>query len=360
MIDDTGTLTTYYQVPLHEPVERAPAEWASRVREALAASVKRHLMSDVPVGVLLSGGLDSSIIAALARQHIDGLHSFAVGFEGAPDLEAARRVASHLGTTHHERVMSREDLARSLPEVVRHMEHFRPELIRHAIPTWHAAKLAREHVKVVLVGEGADELFGGYSYYKRYLAAGLPNLLHRELHRSTAMLHSTNLLRVDRMTMAHGLEARVPFLSTALVDLAMQIPVSVRLRADAASNNWVEKWILRAAFDDLLPKDILWRPKTTFSDGSGVTAMVEPLIEAFGARELAQESARRYPEWMITSDEEAMYHRLLVEAYGHNRVLRENCYSWAGDILRPAKKSKQKRSVWQRVRRLWTALRRSA
>lgn len=352
-LDSDGVSHTFYKVPLHKPEDRDPLEWARRVREALAASVERHLMSDVPVGVFLSGGLDSSIVAAMARRYVTQLHTFSVGFEGSQDLEAARRVAAHLGTIHHERILTENDLITVVPEVVRQMEHFAPELVTHAIPTWHAARLAREHVKVVLVGEGADELFGGYGYFKKYLRAGKTDLLWRELHRCTATLHANNLQRVDRMTMAHGLEARVPFLDTALVDLAMRIPISAKFHMDASGADWTEKWVLRLACDGLLPDEILWRPKAAFGHGSGVVERAEVLLDAYGAHGLGAEAARRYPHWKIATDEEAMYHRVLIEAYGDNPVFLDNCDRWVLDILRsdPNRKVKPRRRLWQRVRR---------
>ena len=160
-------------------------------------------MSDVPVGAFLSGGLDSSVIAAIARRHVTELHTFSVGTAGSRDLEAARRVAEHIGSIHHEYLMTPAEVVEKLPDIVHALESFDQDLVRSAIPTYFCSRLAAADVKVILTGEGADELFAGYDYHK---ALTDPAVLHRELCRSVATLHNINLQRVDRLTMVHGLE----------------------------------------------------------------------------------------------------------------------------------------------------------
>jgi asparagine synthase (glutamine-hydrolysing) len=188
-------------------------------------------MADVPIGVLLSGGLDSSLVAALMRPHLPRLHSFAVGLPGSSDLHHARAMADALGTIHHEVVVGEAEFIAALEPVIWHLESWDPDLVRSALPCWFVSRAAAREVKVVLTGEGADELFAGYDYQRDYHGAHL----HRELQRLVRGLHGINLQRVDRMSMAHGLEARVPFLDTAMVELALAIPQSSSARPHGTS-----------------------------------------------------------------------------------------------------------------------------
>jgi len=178
-----------------------PSEALAEIRRRLEQAVLKRLMSDVPVGVLLSGGLDSSVIAALMRPRTVALHSFTAGMAGAPDLDAAREAARYLGTEHHELVYTEDEVRRALPEVIRQLESFDAPLVRSAIPMYFICKVASEHVKVALSGEGADELFAGYAYLARMRGTGA---LRSELVGITERLQDTNLQRADRMGMAHG------------------------------------------------------------------------------------------------------------------------------------------------------------
>src|SRR3954454_3574760 len=188
------------------PMSREEALVATR--EPLVDAVERQMMGDVPVGVFLSGGLDSSLVAAIAQSYLrergQTLKTFAVGLEGSPDRIAARVVADYLGTEHHERIFTAEEATSTLPDVVASIEAFDPSLVRSAVPNNMLAKFTAQHVKVVLTGEGADELFAGYEYMRDYSDA---DELHDELVRSVEGLHNLNLQRCDRVTMAHGLEA---------------------------------------------------------------------------------------------------------------------------------------------------------
>lgn len=205
----------FRSIPRARPEERSTQYWCARIRETLERAIIKRLMSDVPLGAFLSGGLDSSIIAAVARAHMKELHTFSVGIEGSRDLEAARLVARHIDSIHHEYVFSAHDMRRYLPEIVFYLESFDQDLVRSAVPCYFVSRLAAEHVKVILTGEGADELFGGYSYYKDF-DKSMP--LHEELYRSVASLHNINLQRVDRLTMAHSIEGRVPFLDLEMIE----------------------------------------------------------------------------------------------------------------------------------------------
>jgi len=254
-----------------------PEEIATRLRAMFERAVSKWMVSDVEVGSFLSGGLDSSIIAALAaRLAPHRLKTFAVGVEGAPDLLAARRVAEHIGSDHHEQVFDPTEIAEALPTVLRHLETPDIDSVRSAIPTYIVSRLARPHVKTVLTGEGADELFAGYRWHKTLESAeALAGALDGEL----AGMQGVQLQRVDRMSMAVGLEARTPFLDRDLIAFAQSIPAELKLwRGTDGGDEPVEKWILRKAAEDLLPEDLLWRVKSQFDEGSGVVASVEEAL----------------------------------------------------------------------------------
>lgn len=243
----------------------------SDIRLGLHTAVCKRLMSDVPLGVFLSGGLDSSIITALVRQELRTVHSFAVGVEGSADLEFARRAAHYLGTQHHEYIYTPSEMIASLPEVIYYLESFDPALVRSAITNYFLVRLASDYVTVVLSGESADELYAGYDYLKQITNE---QDLHRELHETTAELHNRNLQRLDRMTMAHGLEGRVPFLDVNFVELSFAVPIEQKVHVP------IEKWVLRQSFQDLLPEEILWRTKQKFSEGAGSSHIFEHLAKA--------------------------------------------------------------------------------
>jgi asparagine synthase (glutamine-hydrolysing) len=303
--DSSDGLTPYYRVPEPEPRSDVSArEHRRRLRTAIEDAVHKRLMSDVPLGAFLSGGLDSSIIAAVAARELPGLPTFTVGLEGSPDVLAARAVAAHIGSDHHEFAIGLDDIARELPEIVYHLESFDRDVVRSAIPTWFVARLASGRVKTVLTGEGADELFAGYAYYRGLASDRLP----QELTDSIRQMHNVNLQRVDRMTMAHGLEARVPFLDTTVIAVAQQIPTGLKLRTE--NGRRTEKWILRRAFEDLLPSDVVWRSKAQFDEGTGTTTIVDEVAARAGIGE-----ARDPGDVYLRSTEEAFYHRLFVDAF---------------------------------------------
>lgn len=260
-----------------DPVRDAEA-WTDALLAMLDDAVRIRLMADVPLGVFLSGGLDSSLIATVMRRHVPELHSFAVGLPGSGDLARAREVAAVLGTRHHEVVIEEGDLDAVLEDVIWHLESWDPDLVRSALPCWFVSQAAARQVKVVLTGEGADELFAGYAYHRAYEGGRL----HGELRRSIAHLHQVNLQRVDRMSMAHGLEARVPFLDTRFVELALAIPAGLKIARG------FDKFILRTAAARLLPPEVAWRSKAQFDHGTGVA---DALTRVFGG---AEQEARRY------------------------------------------------------------------
>jgi asparagine synthase (glutamine-hydrolysing) len=266
-------------------------------------------MGDVPVGVYLSGGLDSSLVAAMMRPHTVELHSFTAGMKGAPDLEAAREVAHFLGTEHHELIYTAKEVKRAVPEVVRQIESFDAPLVRSAVPMHFVSKLVAQHVKVVLSGEGADELFAGYAYL-----AGLDGgmRLKQELADITLRLQDTNLQRADRVSMAHGLEARVPFLDSSLVRYVSRLPPEfLAPRVDRQ-----EKWLLREACRGLLPSTILERKKMKFSEGAGSANVMADIMRNIESQMEFEENREVEPGVTLRSPEELHYYRIWRKAIG--------------------------------------------
>jgi asparagine synthase (glutamine-hydrolysing) len=279
------------------------------IREVLVASVRRQMMGDVPVGVFLSGGLDSSLVAAIAARYYaergDRLSTFAVGLEASPDVMAARQAAEYLGTDHHERLYTAEEAVAAVAPVVRAIEHFDPSLVRSAVPNYLLAEMTARHVKVVLTGEGADELFAGYTYLREFAE---PGQLDEELTRTVQALHHLNLQRCDRVTMAHGLEARVPFLDRDVIALALRLPAAWKLAGEGVP----EKRLLRAAFAGWLPDELLWREKSQFGDGSGAGSILRDAAQrGITSAELAEEANAVDPP--IRTREELAYFRIWRE-----------------------------------------------
>ncbi|MFV0259980.1 MAG: asparagine synthase-related protein [Acidimicrobiales bacterium] len=309
----------YWTVPDPQPIPGSLDLHARRIRDALETSVVRRMMADVPVGAFLSGGLDSSAIVALLRRHVDELHTFSVGLPGSPDIAAARLVADHLGTVHHEYLLDRDEIVDHLPAIVGALESFDQDLVRSAVPTYFTARLAARHVKVVMTGEGADELFAGYTYHKDIAT---PAELHADARRALGELHHVNLQRVDRLTMAHSLEARVPFLDTDLIATALSIPPELRMPATGG----LEKAVLRRAVEDLLPAEVVWRDKALFDEGSG-TADLLPELSSGAGIDLDVYRAK-YPGTVLRSAEECWYHQILVDAVPEPDVVLPNVARW--------------------------------
>jgi asparagine synthase (glutamine-hydrolysing) len=281
------------------------------IRDSLETAVRKRMMADVPVGVSLSGGLDSSIISMIASKDKPGLHSFVVGVEDGEDIDAAQLMADELGTQHHEYIYTEQEMVDILPEVVYYLESFDPALVRSAIPNYMLARMASDHVKVMLTGEGADELYAGYSYLQRYNEA---DDLQEELVNITEALHNTNLQRGDRMSMAHGLEARVPFLDVDSVSLALSIPPEWKLQKDGRP----AKDLLRRAYEGLLPDEIVYRPKMKFSKGAGSSdILAERAEEKISDADFRQEKKRLKDEWdyNLQNKEALVYYQMLREHY---------------------------------------------
>lgn len=249
----------------------------NELKKALEDAVHRQLMSDVPYGVLLSGGLDSSIVSAIAKKYSarrietedlkdawwPQLHSFAVGLKESPDLAAARKVADHIGTVHHEINFTIEEGLDAIRDVIYHIETYDVTTIRASTPMYLLARVIKSMgIKMVLSGEGADELFGGYLYFHKAPDA---KAFHEETVRKLNKLHLYDCLRANKSLAAWGVEGRVPFLDKEFMDVAMRINPADKM----SGNGKIEKYILRKAFEDYLPQEVAWRQKEQFSDGVG-------------------------------------------------------------------------------------------
>ncbi len=287
-----------------EGINQTAKDWAGSLREALEGSIQS--MVKPGFGSWLSGGLDSSAIAAMACPYADEMHTFAAGVTGASDLEYGRIVADHIGTIHHELMVDLNLLQDALPKVIFHLESFDPLLVRSSITNYLVAELSSRYVPVVFSGEGGDELFAGYEYLK-----DIPeDRLESELEDITSRLHNTALQRVDRCASAHGLQALVPFLHPLVLEQARSIPVEYKIV------DGVEKWILRHAVSDLLPESVVWRPKAKFWEGAGVSDLLAQCAE----NSISDSDYRReqvLPNgWHLHSKEELLYYRIFIEHFG--------------------------------------------
>ena len=276
-----------------------------KVKNGLENAVKAQLMSDVPYGVLLSGGLDSSIIAAITQKYskkrIESdskenawwpqLHSFAVGLEGSPDLIAAQKAADYIGTVHHEVHFTIQEALDALPDVIYHIETYDITTVRASTPMYLLARVIKSMgIKMVLSGEGSDELFGGYLYFHK---APDSKEFHEELVRKMSKLHLYDCLRANKSLMAWGVEGRVPFLDKDFIDIAMSLNPSDKMNILLEDGKQrMEKWILRKAFEDMLPESICWRQKEQFSDGVGYS-WIDTLKKVTEEKVSDQEFARR-------------------------------------------------------------------
>ncbi len=308
----------------YSAVEQGEAR-AADVRRSLEAAVERQLMSDVPYGVLLSGGLDSSVISAIARKYAgrrieDGghseawwpqLHSFAVGLKGAPDLAKAREVAAYIGTVHHEINYTIQEGLDALRDVIYFIETYDVTTVRASTPMYLLARVIKSMgIKMVLSGEGADEVFGGYLYFHK---APSPRAFHEETVRKLSKLHLYDCLRANKSLAAWGVEGRVPFLDKDFLDVAMRL----NPRAKMCPGNVIEKKIVREAFSDMLPKDIVWRQKEQFSDGVGYSWIdtLKQMTAAAVSDEQMAHAAERFPVNPPMNKEEYFYRSIFEEHF---------------------------------------------
>ena len=327
----------YYYSPDGKPSQWYSRDWmeyenvkdnqssVAELRKALEDAVERQLMSDVPYGVLLSGGLDSSIISAVAKKfaarRIESgntedawwpqLHSFAIGLEGSPDLAAARKVAEHIGSVHHEINFTVQEGLDAIRDVIYHIETYDVTTVRASTPMYLLSRYIKSMgVKMVLSGEGADEIFGGYLYFHK-----APNAeeFHKETVRKLSKLHLYDCLRANKSLASWGVEGRVPFLDKEFMDVAMRLNPADKM----AGNGKIEKHILRQAFEDYLPSEIAWRQKEQFSDGVGYN-WIDTLKEIASEKvtdEQMENVATRFPIQPPMTKEEYHYRSIYNELF---------------------------------------------
>lgn len=321
-----GKMTSWYvrDWTQYEAVADAPAS-VSALREGLEKAVREQLMSDVPYGVLLSGGLDSSVISAIAKRYAarrvetDGkmaawwpqLHSFAIGLEGAPDLAKAREVADFIGTVHHEIHYTIQEGLDALRDVIYYIETYDVTTVRASTPMYLLARVIKSMgIKMVLSGEGADEIFGGYLYFHKAPDA---RAFHEETVRKLSKLYLYDCLRANKSLAAWGVEGRVPFLDKEFLDVAMRLNPEAKM----CPGKTIEKKIVREAFADLLPESVAWRQKEQFSDGVGYS-WIDTLKE-FTAKEVSDEemahAAERFPVNPPRNKEEYYYRSIFEEHF---------------------------------------------
>ena len=309
------------------------------IHDALEAAVRRQLMSDVPYGVLLSGGLDSSVISAIAekyaamriedngqsRAHWPRLHSFAVGLKGAPDLAKARLVADHIGTVHHEINYTIQEGLDAIRDVIYFIETYDVTTVRASTPMYLLARVIKSMgIKMVLSGEGADEIFGGYLYFHK---APNAQAFHEETVRKLSKLHLYDCLRANKSLSAWGVEGRVPFLDKEFLDVAMRTNPEAKMCGPKKSGEpgfEIEKRIVRDAFADMLPEEVAWRQKEQFSDGVGYSWIdtLKALTAAAVTDEQMAHAAERFPINPPRNKEEYYYRSIFAEHFPSDSAAR--------------------------------------
>ena len=302
------------------------------IRKSLCAAVKRQMMSDVPYGVLLSGGLDSSVISAITESYAERrietdsksrawwprLHSFAVGLKGAPDLAKARLVADHIGTVHHEINYTIQEGLDALRDVIYFIETYDITTVRASVPMYLLARVIKSMgIKMVLSGEGADEIFGGYLYFHKAPSA---EEFHKETVRKLSKLHQYDCLRANKSLSAWGVEGRVPFLDKEFLDVAMRTNPKAKMCSilpDSDQKASMEKRIVREAFEDMLPEEVAWRQKEQFSDGVGyswIDTLKQITASAVSDEQMAH-AAERFPINPPQNKEEYYYRSIFEEHF---------------------------------------------
>jgi asparagine synthase (glutamine-hydrolysing) len=296
-----------------------------KLRKALEDAVHRQLMSDVPYGVLLSGGLDSSITSAIAKKYANKriesndqekawwpqLHSFAIGLEGSPDLAAAQKVADHLDTVHHEIKFTIQEGIDAIRDVVYHLETYDITTIRASTPMYLLARAIKAMgIKMVLSGEGADEIFGGYLYFHKAPSA---KDFHEENVRKLDKLHMYDCLRANKSLASWGIEGRVPFLDKEFMDVAMRINPEDKM----INGERMEKWVLRKAFEDMLPESVAWRQKEQFSDGVGYDWIdnLKEMVDSEISDEQLKNAKYKFPIQTPSSKEEFYYRSIFTDHF---------------------------------------------
>ena len=300
-----NTVEQYYYLKKQPPMKSSLGEMTYELKKRLTNAISSRIKADSP-GSWLSGGLDSSVIAALAKKHLNSFHTFVIGLKGAEDIEYAKEVARFIGSEHHALIVTIDDMLVALPDVIYHLESFDALLVRSSITNYLVAKFASDYVTEIFSGKGGDELFAGYEYLKHLPVEALDD----ELIAITASLHNTALQRVDRCASAHGTRAHVVFADPEVFEYALKIPIHYKLK------DGVEKWILRRAMDGELPDKVLNRTKSKFWEGAGIGSILSNYANEHISDHDFKMERNLHNGWILNTKEELMYYRIFVEHFG--------------------------------------------
>lgn len=305
-VSEDEKLTQYFQLQKHDEIDESPEAIASKLRQLLTNSILVRIKPD-SFGSWLSGGLDSSVFAALAKPYVKSFHTFSAGIKNAPDLEYANALASHIKSNHHEIIVDLDMMIKNLPDVIYHLESFDALLVRSSIMNYLVSKAASNYVEEIFSGEGGDELFAGYEYIKSLPAESIAD----ELVDITGRLHNTAFQRVDRCAYAHSTVPHVVFADPNVFNFALTIPTKYKLKDN------VEKWILRQAVKDVLPQNVLHRTKAKFWEGAGVQDLILDYASA-RVTDYDFNNEKFLPNGCIlNSKEELYYYRIFKEYFGN-------------------------------------------
>jgi asparagine synthase (glutamine-hydrolysing) len=322
-MDGTGTLFRFAELSEQQPeiLHSDPNEMAETIRDIIQRSFQNRVNFEVPTGSLLSGGIDSSVIAWLAGNAFrdkfgngDRLKTFALGVGESEDIVCARLMADYIGSNHHELIVDLDQILEVLPQVIWSLESFDPSLVRSSVSNYLISKYAREQgMEILLSGEGGDEVFCGYLYLKDFPAEEL----FAQQMKCIGFLHNNASLRLDRMNLCNSVRVVTPLISGELLNYAMGIPAEYKQRPDGDEK--IEKWIFRKAYEKLLPKEIVWRLKQEFSQGSGSANVLPAYFEATITDEELKEAQGSYP--MVRSKEELYYFKIFIEHFGTGKAV---------------------------------------
>ncbi len=311
---DGGETKDYGSIEIKDPLDWGVEEITMELRDTIVDAVKTSVSKKKPIGAWLSDELNCSIITAIARRYLEDLETYSIGFKESEGLKTARKVVEHIDSNHHEIIITQDELVESIPEVIFHLESFDRLLVRRGLMNFLVAKHATKSVSYLLLGDGADELFGGYRHIKSMNHEAIAN----ELVDLTGRLHNTTLQRVDRSTTAHGLTPLLPFLTPKVVKLALRIPARYKVYKGKS------KWILREAMRDFLPDNILMQEISNKADedvGNTIAKIVENSIS-----DKAFEKELKLPNgWRMSTKEEILYYRIFVDHFGEL-----DSFSWMG------------------------------
>ncbi|MGI6484864.1 MAG: asparagine synthase-related protein [Tepidanaerobacteraceae bacterium] len=309
--------TKYYEIPNPASEQHTSQNEAiETVKDTIIEAVEKNCKHEHNVGVFLSGGVDSSIIAAACYEVLDNVKTYAVGSLESSDLPRANQVAEFFGLEHHEYIYTKDDIVDVLREVIYHLESFDMYLVRSAVVNYLLARMARNNgEELIFCGEGADEIFGGYHYLKKINRSKVRDELVKLLNKG----HANGFQRVDRMTSAFSLEGRLPFVDRGVVEYGLSLPIEWKINSDG-SGNLIEKWILRKAFEKYLPEEIVWRKKQKFFQGAGS----DDLLASYADEKITDEEFERkrfIDGFNLRSKEEYLYFKIFKQYFPNDSVI---------------------------------------